>query len=75
VLARVKQHLQEGRELLQKVQNTLGEDDPLTDRFSSAMAVYESAFEHMAAFIERSEGIESFEPAAFTKVEIVFEED
>ena len=75
VLARVKQHLQEGRELLQKVQNTLGEDDPLTDRFSSAMAVYESAFKHMAAFIERSEGIESFEPAAFTKVEIVFEED
>jgi hypothetical protein len=75
VMARVKQHLQEGRELLRKVQSTLGEEDPLTDRLSSAMGVYESAFKHMAAFIERSEGIESFEPAAFTKVEIVFEED
>jgi uncharacterized protein (UPF0147 family) len=75
VMARVQEHLQEGRELLRIAVKTLGEEDPLTDRLSSAMAVYENAFKHMAAFIEKSEGLESFEPSTFTKVEIIFEED
>jgi uncharacterized protein (UPF0147 family) len=75
VMARVQEHLQEGRELLRKAVKTLGEEDPLTDRLSSAMAVYENAFKHMAAFIEKREGLESFEPSTFTKVEIIFEED
>jgi hypothetical protein len=75
VIARVKQHLQDGRELLLKAQKALGEEDPLTDRLNAAMSVYENAFKHMAAFIEKSEGLENFEPAAFTKVEIIFEED
>jgi hypothetical protein len=75
VIARVQQHLQEGRDMLKKASQTLGADDPLTDRLSSAMGVYENAFKHMTNFIEKSEGIETFEPAAFTKVEIIFEED
>ena len=75
VIERVQQHLQEGRDLLKKARQALGEEDPLTDRLSSAMSVYENAFKHMAAFIEKSEGIETFEPSTFTKVEIVFEED
>jgi hypothetical protein len=75
VIARVQKHLEAGRQLLQDAVQALGEEDPLTDRLNSAMGVYESAFKHMSAFIEKSEGIEHFEPEAYTQIDIVFEED
>jgi cyanate lyase len=75
VMQRIQKHLEAGREILKKALQDLGPDDPLTDRLYSAMGVYESAFKHMSAYIERSEGIESFEPEAFTKIDIVFEAD
>jgi hypothetical protein len=75
VIARVRKHLEAGRQLLQDAVQALGEEDPLTDRLNSAMSVYESAFRHMSAFIEKSEGIEHFEPEAYTQIDIVFEAD
>lgn len=75
VIARVQKHLQVGRKLLQEAVQALGEDDPLTDRLNSAMGVYENAFKHMSAFIEKSEGIEHFEPEAYTQIDVVFEDD
>jgi hypothetical protein len=63
------------RKLLADAYAELGEEELITDRLNAAMAMYESAFKHMSAFIEKSEGIESFEPEAFTKVDIVFEEE
>jgi hypothetical protein len=75
VFARIQKHLYEGRRLLADAYAELGEEELITDRLNAAMAMYESAFKHMSAFIEKSEGIESFEPEAFTKVDIVFEEE
>ena len=75
VFGRVQKHLEEGRKLLAEAYAELGEEELITDRLNAAMAMYESAFKHMSAFIEKSEGIESFEPDAFTTVDIVFEEE
>ena len=75
VFEKIREHLVEGRKLLQEAFGDLGKDDLITHRMNAAMGVYESAYRHMAAFLEKSENIESFEPAAFNKVEIVFEED
>lgn len=75
VFSRIESHVQAGRKLLQDAFSELGEEDPLTDRLTAAMTVYESAYKHMAAFLEKSEVVENFEPDGFSKVEIVFEEE
>lgn len=75
VFGRIHKHLQAGRKLLRETVAELGEQDVLADRLNTAMAVYENAFRHMAAFLEKSEGIETFEPDNYAKVDIIFEED
>lgn len=75
MFGKIQKHLAEGRRLLEEAFAELGEEDPVTDRMRAAMGVYESAYRHMAAFLEKSEGIERFEPAGFNKVEIVFEDE
>jgi hypothetical protein len=73
VYARIRKHLEAGRKILHEAETLLGEQDPLTDRLGSAMGVYANAFKHMTAFISKNEGIEEFEPDAYTKVDIIFE--
>lgn len=75
VFDRIGRHLEEGRKLLADAYAELGEEELITDRLNAAISMYESAFKHMSAYIDKSEGIENFEPDAFTKVEIVFEEE
>lgn len=75
LFGKIQKHLAQGKQLLEEVYGELGEEDPMTDRMGAAMGVYESAFRHMKAFLEKSEGIESFETDAFNKVEIVFEDE
>lgn len=74
IFERVETHLATGRKLLAEAYAELGEEDLITDRLNAAMANYDSAFKHMSAFIEKSEGIETFEPDEFTKINIVFED-
>jgi hypothetical protein len=75
VLAKVQQHLEAGRKLLNGAYTELGEEDPLTDRLTAVMGVYESAFKQMAGFMERAKGIEDFEPGTFQRVKVVVEDD
>ena len=75
VFEKIAAHLAAGRKLLEEAYGDLGEDDVITQRLNAAMGVYESGYRHMANFLEKSENIESFEPAEFNKVEIVFEEE
>ena len=75
MFGKIQKHLRDGQRLLEEAFAELGEEDPVTDRMRAAMGVYQSAYRHMAAFLEKSEGIESFEPAGFDKVEIVFEDE
>lgn len=75
VFNRIHKHLQSGRKLLKEAFDELGAQDPITDRFTVAMNVYENALKHMSAFLEKSEGIETFETERYTEVDIVFEDD
>ena len=75
VFEKIRKHLVVGRKLLQEAEAELGREDLLADRLNAAMGVYENAFRHMTAFIERSESIESFEPDEFNRIEIVFEDE
>jgi hypothetical protein len=74
IFEKVDRHIQAGRELLEEAYTELGASDPLTDRLASAMNAIESAFRHMSAYIEKNEGIEDFEPDAYRKIQIIFED-
>jgi uncharacterized protein (UPF0147 family) len=75
IFMQIQQHLEQGRKLLKIAFAELGEDDPLTDRLTAAMGVYESASKQIAAVMEKGKDIETFEPESFSRVEIRFEED
>jgi hypothetical protein len=71
----IQQHLEQGRRLLKTAFAELGEDDPLTDRLTAAIGVYESANKQIAAMMEKGKDVETFEPESFQRVQIRFEED
>jgi len=75
IYLRIQKHLEAGRKMLEEAEAKLGNQDSITDRLGSAMGVYENAFKHMTAFIEKNEGIEEFETDAYTTVDIVFEDE
>jgi hypothetical protein len=75
IFLKIEQHLEQGRRLLKSAYAELGEDDPLTDRLTAAMGVYESANKQIAAMMEKGKEIETFEPESFQRVEIRFEEE
>jgi len=57
-------HFKEGMSLLRQAEAVLGRGDPITRRFESVMADYQSVFEALRAFIEKGKRIEVFEPDA-----------
>ena len=75
VFAQIQNHLEAGRKLLKSAFAELGEDDLLTDRFTAAMGMFESANKQMAAFMEKGKDIETFEPQSFQRIDIVFEDE
>lgn len=75
VFNQIEAHFMKGRKLLEKAFAELGEDDPISQRLSGAMGIYESAFKQMATYMEKGKGIEDFDAKGFRKVDIVFEDD
>ncbi|MEJ2156091.1 MAG: hypothetical protein P8X96_12195 [Desulfobacteraceae bacterium] len=75
VFAKILRHFEDGRKLLNAAYTELGEEDPITERLTAVMGVYESAFKQMSGIMERGKGIEDFEPGAFQSVEVVIDED
>ena len=75
IYSQIGKYLDQGRRLVDEVAVQLGENDPLLQRFESAMVGFENAFKHMTAFISKNDGIEDFEPDAYTKVDIIFEDE
>jgi hypothetical protein len=75
IFLQIEQHLEQGRRLLKTAYAELGEDDPLTDRLTAAMGVYESASKQIAVMMEKGKEIETFEPESFKRVEIRFEKE
>ena len=62
MLEEIGNHLEVGNVLLTKLKESLDTEDPIFQKFESVMAIYESAFHHMAAFVEKGKIIEEFQP-------------
>ncbi len=75
MFTRIQSHLKKGRNLLKEAYAVLGEEDPITDRLTATMGVYESAYKQMTAFMEKGKSIEAFDPHTLHKVNIIFEDD
>ena len=60
ILSDFKHYLDNGERMLRKSKETLGEDDPLSDKIESALIVLTNTYEHLASFVERCEIIEDF---------------
>ncbi len=69
----IQQHLNKGTQLLEKMIAQLGEDDPVTARMASAMETYAGAAKAIAAFLERTQGIENFDPEDLNQMDVRFE--
>ena len=62
ILGEIASHFQEGENLLQKIGSLLGFDDPIYHRLKSVMNIYETAYNNMESFIEKTKIIEDFQP-------------
>ena len=61
ILAGIAQHFKQGVKILHNINNLLGEDDPIFDRFATTMAVYQKSYEQIESYIEKGKIIEEFE--------------
>ena len=68
IFGEIAEHFQAGIQLLNKIDRSLGSDDPIYDRMTSVIANYENNFAWMKAFIEKGKVIESFDPQLLKKI-------
>jgi hypothetical protein len=52
--------MKEGEKLLRNTKGTLGEEDPIFEKFRAALAVCRNAHRSMESFVERGKIIEEF---------------
>ncbi len=69
----IQQHLNKGRRLLVKMIDQLGEEDPVVARLASVMDTYAGAATAIAGFLERTRGIEDFDPDDLNQIKVHFE--
>ncbi len=69
----IQQHLNKGTQLLEKMIAQLGVDDPVTARMATAMETYAGAAKAIAVFLERTQGIEDFDPEDLNQMDVRFE--
>jgi hypothetical protein len=62
LLVGLRNHMLEGRKLLGKLHEQLGEQDPLFEKMAAAMGLYESTQHQMEDIVKRGEILEQFEP-------------
>jgi uncharacterized protein (UPF0147 family) len=61
-LGEIKKQLNQGQKLLETAGKVLGEDDPVFNKLTTAVAVWESTHHDIESFIERCKIIENFKP-------------
>jgi hypothetical protein len=59
-LLEIETYLEQGKEISEKVQEALGDDDMLSEKLEGAVSNLQSAYEGMASFVEKGRGIEEF---------------
>lgn len=69
LLVGVRSHVLEGRKLLGKLHEQLGEQDPLFEKMAAAMGLYESAQRQMEDIVKKGEILEQFEPDTLSEPE------
>lgn len=69
----IRKHLDKGLLLLERMIDQLGEEDPVVARMAAAMDAYTSAVKAIESFLERTQGIEGFDPDDLNQLEIQHE--
>jgi uncharacterized protein (UPF0147 family) len=69
----IRQHFEKGRQLLDKMVDQLGEDDPVVNKLAAVMDTYAAATKAVESFLQRTQGIESFDPKDLDELDILFE--
>lgn len=69
----IQQHFDKGRQLLDKMIDQLGGDDPVVAKLASVMDTYAGAAKAIGAFLERTQGIEDFDPENLNQMDVKFE--
>ena len=62
LLGDISKHFKKGITLLAKTENSLNREDPIAQKFKTAMKVHESALDEMIGFVEKGKLIEDFQP-------------
>ena len=60
ILGEITEYMKQGEKLLRKSRELLGDEDPVHDRFESAMTVLNNAHSSIESFVEKGKIIESF---------------
>ena len=71
--AGIQRHLSQGGRLLEKLVEQLGEDDPIVNKLSSVMDTYVGAAKVMETFLERTSGIENFDPEDLSRLDVHYD--
>ena len=69
----IQQHFEKGKLLLDKMTGQLGDDDPVVAKLASVMDTYAAAARAIEAFLERTRGIEDFDPENLNQMDVQFE--
>jgi hypothetical protein len=68
--AGIQKHFDQGRRLLEKMTAELGQDDPVVAKLRSTMENYAIAAKTIGDFLERTSGIEDFDPEDLNQIEV-----
>jgi uncharacterized protein (UPF0147 family) len=69
----IRQHFEKGTRLLENMIDQLGQDDPVVSKLASVMDTYAGAAKAIEIFLERTRGIENFDPKDLDQMDIQFE--
>ena len=69
----IRRHFETGRQLLDNMREELGEDDPVVAKLDSVMENYAGAARAIEIFLERTRGIEDFDPEDLNQMDVQFE--
>lgn len=70
--AAIQRHFSQGRRLMENMIDELGPDDPVADKLVSVMENYAGAVNSIGTFLERTSGIEDFDPEDLNQIEVHF---
>jgi hypothetical protein len=68
VLTEIAEHFKSGRMLLQRLERSLGPEDPLFSKMNTLMTYYQNSYAGMRSFVEKGKIIEDFNPEMLRKI-------